>query len=226
MKKLLLFLFLMFSSFGFTSLPVTNAENGDKDEMSEYLTKQIEDLKTQMYLQSLIQYIELESEVIIPKYLDTKYVEFIYNTANQNGVPVRTAFRLVFKESSFRDTVTSPMGAGGLMQLMPDTRKLYREILRTDTLKFDKNQEDIYIGIYMVKDLYNYWVGRGNSVGYSWKLSLASYNAGKGTVIYYKGIPPIGETTDFIAFILKAHSNPSFYASYLKKYGNDIKNHA
>ena len=222
MKKFMLFLLLLLSTLFFNGIPVTNAENSDTDEMSAYLTKQIEDLKTQYYLQSLIQYIELESEIIIPKYIDAKYVEYIYNTANQIGVPIRTAFRLVYKESTFRDSVTSPMGAGGLMQLMPDTRVLYRQILRTDTLKLDKNQEDIYIGIYMIKDLYNYWVSRGNSINYSWKLSLASYNAGKGTVIYYHGIPPIGETTDFIAFILKAHSNPAFIANYVKKYGEVI----
>ena len=74
----------------------------------------------------------------------------------------------------------------------------------------------------MIKDSYDYWTIRGNSEKYSWKLSLASYNSGIGTVIKYRGIPPIPETIDFIGFILKAHSNPTFIANYVKKYGNEI----
>jgi soluble lytic murein transglycosylase-like protein len=129
----------------------------------------------------------------------------------------------MFKESSFIDTVMSPVGAKGLMQLMPDTRKTYYELLRVDTLNLDKNQEDIYIGMNMLLDLQAYWTDRGNSEKYSWKLSLASYNAGKGRVLQYKGIPPYKETQDFVVFILKAHSNPVFYANILQKNENSLK---
>jgi soluble lytic murein transglycosylase-like protein len=109
------------------------------------------------------------------------------------------------------------------MQLMPTTRKLYYEALRVDTLNLDRNQEDIYIGLNKLKDEYTFWRERGNSVNVSWKLTLASYNAGKGTVIKYRGIPPYKETQDFVTFILKSHSNPQFFANYSRKYEDQIK---
>jgi soluble lytic murein transglycosylase-like protein len=69
-------------------------------------------------------------------------------------------------------------------------------------------------------------VSRGNGNEYSWKLALASYNAGKGSVLKYKGVPPFKETQDFVNFIYKVHSNPEFLANYSKKYENTIKNNS
>jgi soluble lytic murein transglycosylase-like protein len=109
------------------------------------------------------------------------------------------------------------MGAKGLMQLMPDTRSTYHKMLCVDTLKFDKNQEDIYIGLYYLKDLKEFWKKRGNPEKVLWKLSLAAYNAGPGKVIDYKGIPPYKQTIDFVNFINSSHSNPTFYTNILKK---------
>jgi soluble lytic murein transglycosylase-like protein len=115
------------------------------------------------------------------------------------------------------------MGAYGLMQLMPATKQMYQALLRTDTLNLDKNEEDIYIGLNYLKDLYSFWKGKGNLDKVSWRLALASYNAGKGNVLKYKGIPPYQQTIDFVSFIYRAHSNPDFYASYIKKYENQSK---
>ena len=223
MKKILLFLFLLFSSFVFTNTTGSNTGSTANDEMNVILTRRIADLEKQMYLQNLIQYIEFESEIIIPNYLDTKYVEYIYKISDTLKISTRVAFRLIYKESSFRDTVTSPMGAHGLMQLMPTTKQMYQALLRTDTLKLDGDKEDIYIGLNYLKDLYSYWKSKGNLDKISWKLALASYNAGKGNVIKYRGIPPYQQTIDFVSFIYRAHSNPDFYASYIKKYENQSK---
>ncbi len=223
MKKIILLVVFLFSSFIFTNSFVSTAE--DSEMNSDIIARnRILELEKEMYVKNLIQYIEFESEVIIPEYIEFEYVEYIYLISDTLGVPTRTAFRLVYKESAFRDTVVSPVGAEGLMQLMPDTRRIYKEILRTDTLNLDKNREDIYIGLNMLKDLHSFWLERGNSDKYSWKLSLASYNAGKGNVIKYQGIPPFKETQDFVNFIYKAHSNPQFFANYAKKYENEIKN--
>ena len=225
MKKILLFLFLLVSSFVINNTTGSNTSTTANDEMNRILTEKIAELQKQLYLQSLIQYIEFESEVVIPDYIDTKYVEYIYKVADTLKISTRVAFRLVYRESSFRDTVTSPAGAHGLMQLMPNTKQMYQTLLRTDTLKLDINQEDIYIGLNYLKDLYSYWKERGNSDKVSWKLSLASYNAGKGRVLQYRGIPPYQQTIDFVSFIYKAHSNPDFYASFIKKYEMQLKSH-
>lgn len=223
MKKIVALLIFLFSSFFFNNSAISTAENSSDNENSEMMNKIIA-LEREMYLNNLVQYIEFESEIIIPEYIDLKYVEYMYNLSIELEIPARTTFRLVYKESNFRDTVVSPVGAQGLMQLMPETRKMYQELLRTDTLNLDKNQEDIYIGLNLLTDLYDFWVERGNSEKYSWKLSLASYNAGKGNVIKYQGIPPFKETQDFVNFINRAHSNPQFFANYSKKYEDEIKN--
>jgi hypothetical protein len=107
MKKILLFLFLLFSSFVFTNTTGSNTSSDANNEMNRLLTEKIQELQKQLYLQGLIQYIEFESEVVIPDYIDSKYVEYIYKTADTLKIPTRIAFRLVYKESSFRDTVTA-----------------------------------------------------------------------------------------------------------------------
>jgi len=171
----------------------------------------------EIYQQSVIQQIEFESEIVIPDYIDFKYVEYTYNLANQLNLSPRTAFRLMFKESSFIDNAVSSKGAQGFWQLMPSTRKTYYESLCVDTLNLDKNEENIYIGMHYLIDLHTFWRERGNSESFSWKLSLASYNAGTANVIKYQGVPPYKETKDFVYFILKPHSNPTFYANIIKK---------
>ena len=226
MKKIILTLFFLFSVFTLSNISEGLAEDSGVNESNTYLNEKIAKLQEEIYVRSLIQHIEFESEIIIPTYFDVKYVKFAYNLADTLEIPTRTAFRLIYKESCFRDTVTSPMGAYGLMQLMPDTRRFYRSVLRSDTLNLDRNSEDIYIGLNMVKDLYGFWRERGNSEKYSWKLALASYNAGKGTVLKSKGVPQIKETTDFLAFILRTHSNPEFFASYIRKYENTVKDNS
>jgi soluble lytic murein transglycosylase-like protein len=100
----------------------------------------------------------------------------------------------------------SPRGAYGFMQVMPSTDKLYNKALQLDTLKLDDNEKNIYIGMHILKDMYDYWISKGKPDSYSRKLSLACYNAGIGTVLYYNGIPPYKETIGYIRFILKEHS--------------------
>jgi soluble lytic murein transglycosylase-like protein len=227
MKKLILTLLFLFTVFTLSNISIGNAESSTKNTVDEYATKMLEEkvakLEKEIYIRNLIQNIEFESELIIPDYIDTKYIEFIYDVADTLKIPERMAFRLVFKESTFRDTVVSPAGAVGLMQLIPDTKLTYQILLRTDTLHLDVDQEDIYIGLNYLKDLYSFWKSRSNPEKISWKLALASYNAGKGTVLKYRGIPPYKETTDFVAFIARSHSNPEFLANYTKKYDNAHK---
>lgn len=190
-------------------------ENDYKMEYEKYLK-----LYNDIYEQNLIQQIEFESEVLIPEYFEFKYVEYTYKISQELNIPTRVAFRLIFKESSFVDTVKSKVGAYGLMQLMPETRMKFYTELRVDTLNLDKNQEDIYIGLYYVNWLQNFWKDRGNSDKNLMRLSIAAYNSGYGNVIKYRGVPPYKETQDFVYFILKPHSNPAFYANILSKNNN------
>ena len=244
MKKLILFLFILFSSFVFDNGTISNAENGTISNAensknadviainydTSVLEKRIADMENEMYTKNLVQYIEFNAEIIFPENFDTKYIKYTYDSAEKMKISTRMVFRLIFKESSFDNTVVSPRGATGYMQLMPSTRKDYYKNLCIDTLKLDKNEQDIYIGMYYLNDMYTFWHKKGNSEKNSWKLGLASYNAGLGKVFKYldpvnKGIPPYQETQNFVDFILKTHSNPKFFASFAKKYENAIKNH-
>ena len=186
--------------------------NVAKAEADKYIK-----LYQNIYERSLIQQIEFESEIVIPDYIDFKYVEYAYKVSKELEISPRIAFRLIFRESSFDDKVVSKAGAKGLTQLMPSTRRTYYNSLRVDTLNLDKNQQDIYIGLYYLKDLYEFWKDRGNPETVLWKLSVASYNSGTGPVIKYKGIPPYKETSEFVVFITRPHSNPAFYATILRK---------
>jgi hypothetical protein len=227
MKKFIMTLLFLFTIFSLSNVSDGNAESNAKSGIDEYTNRILEEkiakLEKDIYITNLIQNIEFESEIIIPNYIDIRYVEYIYNIADTLKIPTRTAFRLVYKESSFVDTVASPAGAQGLMQLMPSTKQMFRNMLRTDTLGLDKNQEDINIGLTYLKDLYEFWLDRGNPDKVSWRLSLASYNAGKGRVLEYRGIPPYKETIEFVAFIARSHSNPEFLANYSRKYDNPHK---
>lgn len=196
----MLLLIILVSTF-FINGSYTSADNAG---MNNPL---IEKFKRQYYLENMVKEIEAESELKIPNYVDMKYIEYMYDLGKKLEIPTRLTFRLVFKESSFIDTVKSCEGAEGFMQLMPETEELYANALRVDTLHLDVNQENIYIGLNMLKDLYNYWNNdKGKPESYAWKLSLASYNAGIGKVLKYNGIPPYKETLKYIEFILREHS--------------------
>ena len=199
MKKfILLLIFMLFWFF------INGSFGGIEDNAIK--NNEIKKIKREMYLKDLIQQIEAESEVTIPDYVNIKYVEYMYDLSKKIELPTRMVFRLVYRESAFIDTIVSREGAEGFFQVMPDTYELYRKALQVDTLKLDDNQKNIYIGMYMLKDLYDYWMEKGKPDRYSWKLSLACYNAGMGKVLYYHGIPPYKETISYIRFVLKEHS--------------------
>ena len=229
MKKFILTMLLLFAVFGLSNIVDSNAGEANEINHTEILarnkemTEKILELQKELYMKDLIQFIEFDSEIIIPEYFDGEYIEYTYNLASDLGIPTRLAFRLMYTESRFKEDALSPVGASGLMQLMPETRKMYYDLLCVDTLYYNKNKEDIYMGLNLLNDLHGFWASRGNSEGYSWKLALASYNAGRGNVLKYKGVPPFKETQDFVAFINRAHSNPEFLANYSKKYENSLK---
>ena len=92
------------------------------------------------------------------------------------------------QESRFRPRVVSPVGARGVMQLMPRTA---RALGVKDS--FDPRQ-NIFGGAKYLRQLLNQFRGDVN-------LSLAAYNAGPGAVKKYRGIPPYRETRNYVAAI-------------------------
>ena len=113
------------------------------------------------------------------------YEGFIQEAAQLHGLDPALIRAVMQTESSFDPTVVSPVGAQGLMQLMP---ALAKELGVTDP--FDP-RDNIMGGAKYLKQLLD--ANRGNV-----SLTLASYNAGPGNVRRYKGIPPFKETRNYI----------------------------
>ena len=93
-------------------------------------------------------------------------------------------------ESNFDPNAVSSKNAQGMMQLIPATASDYGVDDPFDPIA------NIEGGVRYLKDLMEYFDG-------DMKLSLAAYNAGKGSVIKHGfTIPPYPETTDYITKVL------------------------
>ena len=110
-------------------------------------------------------------------------------SARRHGVDPYLVFCVMNQESSFRAGATSPVGAAGLMQLMPATAARYgvRDI-------YDPAQ-NIEGGTRYLSDLLKLFDGRVD-------LALAGYNAGEGAVMRYGNrVPPYRETQNYVRTI-------------------------
>ena len=122
---------------------------------------------------------------VTPVRPDRAYDHLIAEAAARYDLNPALIKAVIRTESSFNPTVVSPVGAQGLMQLMP--------ALASDmgvVNPFDP-RENIMGGSRYLRQLLD--ATRGNI-----PLTLASYNAGPGTVARYKGIPPFRETRNYV----------------------------
>jgi len=127
--------------------------------------------------------------VVTPAPLDpTQYDQLITAVATQQGVDARLVKAMIKVESGYNPRARSPKGAMGLMQLMPETARLYHV-----TDPYDP-RANIEAGIQHLKTLL---------ARYPQSLALAAYNAGEAAVQRFRGIPPFAETKDYVDRILR-----------------------
>lgn len=112
----------------------------------------------------------------------------VQSTAVRYGVDPALALALAQQESGLDQSAVSSAGARGVMQLMPAT-----------AAELGVNASDLAGNIeggirYLAQMLRKF----GDTA-----LALAAYNAGPGAVQKYGGVPPYGETQNYVASILE-----------------------
>ena len=117
-----------------------------------------------------------------------RFDALIADAAHAAGVPAAIVKAVIHAESAFHPDAISRKGALGLMQLMPDTA---RELGVIDPLHASDN---IHGGARYLRSLHDRYG--------SWTYTLAAYNAGPTAVDHFQGIPPYGETQQYVRRVL------------------------
>lgn len=121
------------------------------------------------------------------------YDALILASALRNGVEPALMKAVMHTESGFNPNARSPVGAQGLMQLMPATAR------RFGVGNAWNPAENIEGAAKYLKFLQNRF---GNI-----QHVIASYNAGEGNVSKYGGIPPFRETRDYVQRVMSRYNN-------------------
>lgn len=160
----------------------------------------------QSLARALSVYPELKTVTTMRLFYPKWYEEEIFASAKKYGLDPLLVMALIRQESAFERTAISPVGARGLMQIMPGTaRLLARGTTKKDLMRSELNVE---LGSKFVAQLLKRF--DGNLV-----LALAAYNAGPGVVkewkerykvenpLLFKDLIPYRETREYVASILR-----------------------
>jgi len=133
-----------------------------------------------------------EKRVIIKVVGDmAKYDHLIKKASDKYHVDYALIKAVIKAESNFNHRAVSPVGAQGLMQLMPKTAA---SLQVEDSFQPDNNIDGGVRYLRYLLSLFN-----GNL-----SLALAAYNAGEGAVARYNNrIPPYKETQNYVQRVLR-----------------------
>mgnify|MGYP003599990390 CR=1 FL=1 len=145
---------------------------------------------------------------VLPSYSKDKnaFDTIIRQAAQTHGIAEGLIKAVMHTESGFNSNARSPVGAQGLMQLMPATAQRFKV-----SNAFDP-QQNIFGGAKYLSWLLKRF--NGNT-----QLALAAYNAGEGNVDKYGGIPPFRETQDYVRRVSSRYSN--LYSSGIGQVSNN-----
>ena len=112
----------------------------------------------------------------------------IMRAGEREGVDPRLIHAVIWQESKYKNEAVSHVGAQGLMQLMPATAKRFGCENANDA------ESNVNAGVKYLRVLLKRFDGDVT-------LALAGYNAGEGNVDKYEGVPPFGETQNYVRVI-------------------------
>ena len=147
---------------------------------------------------SFVKYDSLQDsgiDVPLSLFLDIEYVNEEFN------IPDSILYRLINRESLFKATAVSRVGAIGLMQVMPAT---FKDIVKRTGYDLDmySHLDNLYAGMWYLDYLHKRVIrgGKYKSDTHIWKVTLAAYNAGytraSHALVHYK------ETREYVKYIL------------------------
>lgn len=119
----------------------------------------------------------------------TRYDTWIRQAATLYQIPEELVRAIMKVESDYDPRAVSPVGATGLMQLMPETA------MRMQVRDIHDPRENIFGGVRFLRVL-------ANDLNGDLALTIAAYNAGEGAVLKYGGIPPYEETQNYVTRVL------------------------
>lgn len=122
------------------------------------------------------------------------YDSYIRTSATRHGVDPALMKAMMHTESAFNPNARSPVGAQGLMQLMPATARRFKV---SNAWNPAENIEG--------SAKYIAWLMRrfNNNV----EFAVAGYNAGEGNVDKYNGIPPFRETRNYVKSVMSRYNS-------------------
>jgi soluble lytic murein transglycosylase len=139
------------------------------------------------------------------------FKDLVSTYSEQAGVKPSLAYAIMRAESSFSATAASPVGARGLMQLMPQTAAMILKTKKIEPQKLYAPELNIRLGTRHLRELLDTYNGNEIAV-------IASYNAGAGNVNrwlktyanlsgaeFIESIP-FGETREYVKKVLAAAS--------------------
>jgi soluble lytic murein transglycosylase len=128
---------------------------------------------------------------------------------------------LIRQESRFTPTIKSVVGAGGLMQVMPETASFIADNLKLKKYVITQVRDNLKLGTWYLNYVHKEW--NGNSM-----LAIASYNAGPGNVQDWKTRFKLMDTDEFIekipfpetqGYVIHVFEN---YWNYLRLYNFEM----
>lgn len=123
--------------------------------------------------------------------LSQPFMAAIQQAAERHGLDPKLLHALVVVESAYRPNALSPVGAGGLTQLMPGTAA---ELGVAD--RFDPLQNLFGGADYLARQVLRFG---------DLRLALAAYNAGPGRVAQLGRVPDIRETQAYVTAVVDCY---------------------